>query len=157
MVENCIFHVVSDHCFIFSKSSSDITKRVELSARDGGESILPDIFSNFHIYDKFNTELSPTFLLGVIVSNEESVWKPCMQLFSFECLSVVSKLGTTFENIQLYLSICSCVAPSLCMDIHDGMSDSKQSKLQQVLDLKSCLCLLYVLSPDQLLCPFFPN
>jgi hypothetical protein len=129
---NCIFHVVSESCFVFSKSSADVGNRVELSAEDRDDSVLPVLFSNFHIHEKFNAELSPTFLLGVIVSNDDGVWKPCMQLFSFECLSAVSKQAATFEHLQLYLGICSCIAPSLSMAVHDGASGSKSTKLQQV-------------------------
>ena len=124
MSDICIFDVLNEHTFAFHRKTTDQESlSLELVEHSEAKSNLPILFSNFHIYEEFLTEVSATFMLAIIVSNEECTWKPCKELFSFEFLSVLSKEAVLFSNIQLYLGVCAAVLPSVTLETRSGRSD----------------------------------
>ena len=70
-------------------------------------------FPNIHLRPNHEVDVSGTYLLSVVLSNNENVYNPCKELFSLELLQHIAYLALQKESVCLYLSMLSCLVSSL--------------------------------------------
>ena len=113
MLDSCNISVLTSQ--LFSISSKESNEKVIIRSLGLNS---PSLFQYFTYFHSSSIDITNTYLLSIIVSNEEgNIWKPCKDLFSMDFLIELSKYAMLYENINIYLNMCACIIPSMEIEI----------------------------------------